>query len=108
MKLTQVEEAFIQDPASEKKRAAWEKLQDSLAALPRPGVSLVVDHIEHAIDVCGIEHVGIGTDYDGIEVTAAGLEDISRLGLTLDVLHGRGYRNSEVELVAGENFLRLL
>ena len=108
LKKSKVEEAFIQDPASEKKRAAWEKLQDSLAALPRPGVSLVVDHIEHAIDVCGIEHVGIGTDYDGIEVTAAGLEDISRLGLTLDVLHGRGYRNSEVELVAGENFLRLL
>ena len=72
------------------------------------GVGKVVDHIEHAIDVCGIDHVGIGTDYDGIDYTASGLEDISKLKLVFDVLHGRGYTQAEVDKVAGGNFLRLL
>lgn len=81
---------------------------DFLSDAQAPGVGKVVDHIEHAIDVCGIDHVGLGTDYDGIDYTASGLEDISKFQLILDVLHGRGYTNKEVGKVAGENFLALL
>ena len=81
---------------------------DFLSASGTPGVGKVVDHIEHAIDVCGIDHVGLGTVYDGIDYTAQGLEDISKFRLILDVLHGRGYTQAEVSKVAGENFLNLL
>lgn len=81
---------------------------DFLSDSPNPGVGMVVDHIEHAIDVCGIDHVGLGTDYDGIDYTAQGLEDISKFQLILDVLHGRGYTQKEVDKVAGANFLKLL
>ena len=81
---------------------------DFLSDSGSPGVGKVVDHIEHAIDVCGIDHVGLGTDYDGIDYTAQGLEDISKFRLILDVLHGRGYTQAEVSKVAGENFLNLL
>ena len=81
---------------------------DFLSDSRTPGVGKVVDHIEHAIDVCGIDHVGLGTDYDGIDYTAHGLEDISKFRLILDVLHGRGYTQAEVDKVAGRNFLNLL
>lgn len=81
---------------------------DFLSDSHTPGVGKVVDHIEHAIDVCGIDHVGLGTDYDGIDYTAHGLEDISKFRIILDVLHGRGYTQAEVDKVAGRNFLNLL
>lgn len=81
---------------------------DFLSDSRTPGVGRVVDHIEHAIDVCGVDHVGLGTDYDGIDYTAHGLEDISKFRIILDVLHGRGYTQEEVDKVAGRNFLNLL
>jgi membrane dipeptidase len=75
-------------------------------ASPRPGVSDVVNHIYHAVKVGGIEHVGIGTDFDGIEVTPKGLEDISKLPKVFDQLKRKGYSEDQIELIAGKNFLR--
>ena len=75
-------------------------------ASPRPGVSDVVNHIDHAVKVGGIEHVGIGTDFDGIEVTPKGLEDISKLPKVFDQLKRKGYSEDQIELIAGKNFLR--
>ena len=103
-----VEDAFIQDPADPAKRAAWEAVQRELQALPRPGIGRVVDHIEHAVSVAGIDHVGIGTDYDGIEVTAAGLEDIGSFYKLWDEMRARGFSRSEISRIAGGNFLRVL
>lgn len=103
-----VEDAFIQEPADPAKRAAWEAVQRELQALPRPGVDRVADHIEHAVSVAGIEHVGIGTDYDGIEVTVAGLEDISHFPTLWSELRRRGFSRRDLELIAGKNLLRVL
>lgn len=103
-----VEDEFIKDPSNESAARAWYDLQDELQSLPRPGVGVVVDHIEHAIEVAGIDHVGLGTDYDGIEVTASGLENIASFGLVFEEMKSRGYSRNELEKVAGGNFLRLL
>ena len=103
-----VEDAFIQDPADAAKRAAWEAVQRELQALPRPGIGRVVDHIEHAVSVAGIDHVGIGTDYDGIEVTVAGLEDISCFSRLWDEMRRRGFSQRNIDRIAGKNFLRVL
>jgi len=103
-----VEDAFIQDPGNAGKRAAWEAVQRELQELPRPGVGRMADHIEHAVSVAGIEHVGIGTDYDGIEVTVAGLEDISSFGKIFDELRKRGFSRRDISLIAGKNMLRVL
>ena len=73
-----------------------------------PDVETVVDHIDHAVAVGGIEAVGIGTDFDGIEVTPKGLEDISCLGRVYDALARRGYSEDAVDKIAGGNFLRVL
>lgn len=67
----------------------------------------VLDHIDHAVKVGGIDHVGIGSDFDGIEVTPAGLENISLIHKVFDGMSVRGYSDDEIEKVAGANFLRV-
>jgi membrane dipeptidase len=103
-----IEEEWIKDPFNPGKKAAWDAVLAELAALPRPGVREVVDHIDHAVKVAGIEHVGIGSDFDGIEVTPKGLEDISMIGKVFDEMASRGYTDDQIEKVAGLNFLRVL
>ena len=103
-----VEKEFIEDPSDPARREAWNRIQDELAALSRPSYSLIADHIDHAVDVAGIDHVGIGSDFDGIEVVPEGLEDISRLPVLFDELRKRGYSDSALEKIAGGNFFRIL
>ena len=66
-----------------------------------------MDHIDHAVNVAGIDHVGIGSDFDGIEVTPKGLEDVSKFQLIFDELTIRGYSDDQIEKIAGANFLRV-
>lgn len=87
-----IDEAYMKDPLK--------------AVLPSP--ERVVDHIDHAVKIAGVEHVGIGSDFDGIEICPRGLEDISHMGVIFDLMRKRGYSEAEIELVAGENFLRVL
>jgi membrane dipeptidase len=68
----------------------------------------IADHIDHAVQVAGIDHVGLGSDFDGIEVTPAGLEDISFMPVLLDELSARGYSASAMSKIAGENFFRFM
>lgn len=103
-----IEDEFIADPGNPLKREAWEELQDKLNSLVRPSVGRVVDHIDHAVEVAGIDHVGIGTDYDGIEVTPVGMENISGLNLIFKEMERRGYKSSEIEKVAGLNWLEVM
>ena len=79
-----IENEFIANPSDPARRAAWNAVQDELMALPRPSYRRIVDHIDHAVAVAGIDHVGIGSDFDGIEVTPDGLEDISGMHLIFD------------------------
>lgn len=68
----------------------------------------IVDHIDHAVEVAGIDHVGIGSDFDGIDITPYGMEDVSKLPLIFDEMRSRGYSETDIAKVAGENFLRVL
>ena len=67
-----------------------------------------MDHIDHAVSVAGIDHVGIGSDFDGINVTPEGLEDISRIGIIFKEMRKRGYSEDDIAKVAGGNFLRVM
>ena len=71
----------------------------------RPGVKEIVDHIDHAVSLAGIDHVGIGSDFDGIEVTPEGVENISQIGLVLDEMRRRGYSEKDILKVSGQNLL---
>ena len=103
-----VEKEFINDPSDSLKRAAWNRIQDEIQALPRPSFKLIADHIDHVVGLVGIDHVGIGSDYDGIEVTPEGMEDISLLQRLFDELRSRGYSESDLSKIASENFFRIL
>jgi len=68
----------------------------------------VVRHIEHIRDVAGIDHIGIGSDWDGDIVPARGLEDASKLPALFEALRAKGFTDDEIDKIAGRNFLRVL
>jgi membrane dipeptidase len=79
-------------------------------AHPAPVVPLgvVADHIDHIRRVAGIDHVGLGSDFDGIGSVPEGLDDVSRYPALLEELVRRGYTREEVAKVAGLNLLRVM
>ena len=76
--------------------------------LERGLVSDVVDHIEHIAAVAGVDAVGLGSDFDGMTMTPVGLEDVSCYPAITDELLARGWSESEVRKVLGENTLRVM
>lgn len=103
-----VEAAFNADPADASKRKAWNEVQKELLSFKRPSYKLIADHIDHVVSLVGINHVGLGSDFDGIEVTPDGMEDVSMLPKLFDELRSRGYSEDALIKIAGENFLRIL
>src|SRR5262245_17367699 len=71
-------------------------------------VEEVADHIDHAVEIGGIDHVGIGSDFDGIAGTANGLEDVSKMPALIAVLLTRGYAETDLKKSLGANFLRVV
>lgn len=76
------------------------------AKLPRGTIKDVADHIDHIVKVAGIDHVGIGSDFDGITRWPEGLEDVSSYPRLTDELQRRGYSESDVYKILGGNILR--
>ena len=75
---------------------------------PRASVADVADHIDHVRDVAGIDHVGIGGDFDGTESLPEGLEDVSGYHLLTAELIRREYQDDEIRKILGENALRVM
>ena len=71
---------------------------------PAPSYKVVADHIDHVVNLVGINHVGIGSDFDGIEVAPEGLEDISKMPLLFEELRRRGYSQEDLDKIASGNF----
>ena len=75
---------------------------------PQATVAEVADHIEHIRQVAGVNHVGIGSDFDGITETVVGLEDVSTFPVIFAELARRGWTDADLRKLAGENVLRVL
>ncbi len=75
--------------------------------LPRVDWTKIIEHIDHAVKVAGIDHVGIGTDFDGANMPF-GIEDASMLPKITNALLQRGYTEGDVKKILGENTLRLM
>jgi len=75
---------------------------------PRATLQQVADHIEHVRDVAGIDHVGLGSDFDGITSVPAGLENVSKFPDLIAELLRRGWKVEDVKKVVGLNALRVL
>lgn len=76
--------------------------------IPTGSVHTVVDHIEHIIKVAGVDHVGLGSDYDGINSVPKQLEDVSCYPYITQELLNRGYRKEDILKILGGNLLRVL
>ena len=68
----------------------------------------VVDHIDHIVKIAGIDHVGLGSDFDGVPMLPQGLEDVSTFPRITQVLLDRNYSEKDIQKVLGENTLRVL
>jgi len=81
-----------------------------LKAHPEPKATLaqVADHAEHIRQVAGVEHVGLGSDFDGISNVPTGLEDVSKFPALLEELARRGWSDADLAAIAGGNLLRVL
>jgi len=108
------------DPDYEKLRALWEQdrtpdvirgieqAQASLGSkLPRPPLSDLIDHIDHMVKVAGVNHVGLGSDFDGIDCSPQGISSVADLPKITQALYERGYNASDLDKILGGNLLRV-
>ena len=83
---------------------AWRNSDD--AKFARGTYRDVADHIDHIVKVAGVDHVGIGSDFDGISQSPVGLDDVSCYPRLTDELLRRGYSEADVHKILGGNVLR--
>ena len=108
---TMVQDASAAEPgdAVHKKLARDRVRQREYAKrLPPVTVARIVDHIDHIVKLVGVDHVGIGSDFDGVQITTTGLATVAELpNLTKELLR-RGYSETDVHKILGGNMLRVL
>ncbi len=91
----------------EGRKKAVEFLHREMKELPKADVKDVVRHIKYIANLVGIEHVGLGTDFEGISVAPMGLEDVSQFKNLVCEMLKEGFSEREIKMVLGENFLRV-
>lgn len=74
----------------------------------KPNIDLVVDHIDHVVKLIGIDHVGIGADFDGAESFPLGMDSVADFPKVTAALVKRGYKEKEIYKILGGNFIRVL
>ena len=93
------------DPAA---GAAALKAWDAANPAPQTPIGIAADHIDHIKKTIGVDHIGIGGDYDGMDATPVGLEDVTGYPRLFAELARRGYTQAELEKIASGNMLRVL
>ncbi len=108
--MKEAEELHAKEPeklekAKEEIEAKFKELRST--ELKLPDYTEIVDHIDHMVKVAGVEHVGIGSDFDGC-VTPEGMEDCTKVPKITEELVRRGYSDGDIRKILGENFLRVM
>ena len=84
-----------------------DKYNSLVEKLYRPHYIEIVDHIDHAVQVAGIDHVGLGSDFDGCRLPE-GMDDCTRMPLITEELIKRDYSEKDIRKILGENTLRVM
>lgn len=85
----------------------FEKYPEEVKAF-RPPLSAVIDHIDYIVKMIGADHVGIGSDFDGVNSLPLQLDDVTAYPLITKALLERGYSKKDIRKILGENILRVL
>ncbi len=75
---------------------------------PRPPLQSLIDHIDHIARVAGIDHVGLGSDFDGVTSLPEGIDSVADLPRITQALYQRGYTRAQIHKILGGNFLRVM
>lgn len=91
-------------------RVAFERYKrfETLSPVEPPPFEVLIDHIHHVARIAGVDHVGLGSDFDGVDSLPAGLRDVRDLPRITEALLRRGYREEDIRKILGGNFLRVL
>ena len=103
----------IQEKAKKKTETAEQRRQFfyeqvSSNRVPKSSISDVADHIDHVRNLIGSDYIGLGSDYDGMPGAPIGLEDVSKFPALFVELLKRGYSETDIEKIAGQNLLRVM
>jgi membrane dipeptidase len=75
---------------------------------PRSTIAQLADHVDHIVQLAGIDNVGVGGDFDGMSSTTQGMDDVSGYPALFAELARRGYAQADLEKIASRNMLRVL
>src|SRR6478672_10673154 len=78
------------------------------AQFPRPPLKSLIDHIDHVAKVAGIDHVGLGSDFDGVTSLPDGIDSVADLPKITQALYQRGYTREQILKILGGNFMRVM
>jgi len=102
-----VQSLFIKPQTPETAKELAEAKAKLAPKLPRPPLSDLIDHIDHMAKVAGVDHVGLGSDFDGIDCSPQGLDSVADLAKITEALSQRGYTAADLDKILGGNLLRV-
>ncbi len=103
------ESAIWARPRPADRLAAWRQIRaDGARLTPRVPLARLIDHIEHMVKIAGVDHVCLGSDFDGMPALPVGLENVSKLPAITAALRARGFSPGDVEKILGGNVLRVM
>jgi membrane dipeptidase len=105
------EQAVIEKAKQEGKQPEYAEIHavdlQFAAKIPRPPFSILIDHIDHIAKVAGVDHVGLGSDFDGITSMPEGMDSAADLPKITEALMARGYSAADMHKILGGNLLRV-
>ena len=102
-----VQSLFTQPQTPEVKKQLDAAKMALAPKLPRPPLSDLIDHIDHMVKVAGVDHVGLGSDFDGIDCSPQGLDSAADLPKISQALYQRGYKAADIDKILGGNLMRV-
>jgi membrane dipeptidase len=97
----------IENHLAGEERDRYVRRQWEMASFSKAWVSDVAAHIDHIVQIAGIEAVGLGSDFDGVTEVPVGLEDVSCYPNLIGEFLKKGYNERDIRQICGENFLRV-
>ena len=101
-----IDKRYAKEPGRARK-AQWALFGEESKKFPPVPLAKLVDHIEHAVRVAGVDHVGIGSDFDGFGVGPVGISSAADLPRLTEALAARGFEDGDIVKILGGNFLRV-